>query len=121
MKDKAGQQAQPDKAAQSASTNSVRGSSRREGSRAGPSAKVDLENSDSEQGGKEDPPSSDYQDRRVRSKPPNTKGPAIYAEVSNEVFKKARTQGTKRIEEQTNAEKRIGKTKKVINAPGLKA
>ena len=44
MKDKAGQQAQPDKASQSASTKSVRGSSRREGSRAGPSAKVDLEN-----------------------------------------------------------------------------
>jgi hypothetical protein len=36
-------------------------------------------------------------------------------------FLRRRTQGTKRIEEQTNAEKRIGKTKKVINAPGLKA
>ena len=70
-------------------TKQGRGSSRREGSRAGPSAKVDLENLDSEQGGKADPPFSDYQDRRVRRKSPKPQGPAIYAEVSNEVFKKA--------------------------------
>ena len=88
-KDKAGQRAQPDKAAQSASTNSARGSSRREGSRAGPSAKVDLESLDSEQGGKEVLPSSDYQARRATSRAPRTKDPAIYAEVSNEAFRKA--------------------------------
>ena len=35
-------------------------------------------------------------------------------------FSRRRTQGTKRIKEQTNAEKRFVKTKKVINAPGLK-
>ena len=81
------QQAQPGQAPKSAK--SAQGSSKREGSRSGPSAKVDLENSDSEHGGKEDPPSSDYQDRRVRRKSPKPQGPAIYAEASNEVFKKA--------------------------------
>ena len=77
-KDRDGFRAKLDKAAQSAKAISARGSSQHEGSKAGPSAKVDLENSDSEHGGKgaTAPPPSDHQARRATSSAPRTKRPS---------------------------------------------